>query len=90
VTTVRLTPAQKRKLEGARKVIEAHRGRRLSRGEAVAELSDFAMERRADLAASSQRKDPPWKDDPLLAPDFGFHFGRTDAKSIDRLLYGGK
>ncbi len=90
MTTIRLTPTQKRKLEGARKVIEAHRGRRLSRGEAVAELAEFAMERRADLVNEDRNAEPPWKDDPLLDPDIGFHFGRTDAKSIDRLIYGGR
>jgi hypothetical protein len=88
VTTVRLTPGQKRKLDGALKVIEGYRGRRLSRGEAVEALADFAMERRADLAQRTDEERPEWMDDPLLDPDFGFNFGRTDEKSVDRLVYG--
>ena len=90
MTTIRLTPAQKRKLEGARKVIEGYRGRRMSRGEAVEELADFALGRRAEFAGVADEEIPPWKDDPLFAPDFGFDFGKTDEKSVDRLVYGRK
>lgn len=90
VTTIRLTPAQKRKLEGARKVIEAHRGRRMSRGEAVAHLAEFALDRRAELVEQNPEVKPSWLDDPLLDPNIGWDMGYTDEKTVDRLLYGRK
>ena len=80
MTTIRLTPAQNRKLEGARKIFEARRGRRLSLGQVVAELADF-IRRTAEEAR-------PCSGDPLLDPKIGWHFGRTDEKSVDKLVYG--
>lgn len=88
MTTIRLTPSQKRKLDRALKVIEGYRGRRLSRGEAVESLADFAMDRRDQLAAEAEGRAPDWRDDPIFAPDFGWDMGYTDEKTVDRLLYG--
>lgn len=88
MTTIRLTPSQKRRVEGAIKVVEGYRGRRMSRGEAVAEFADFVMGKRAEFVARKDAEEPPWKDDPIFKPDFGWHFGRTDASSVDELVYG--
>lgn len=90
MTTVRLTLAQKTELEESKRLLEALEGRRLTRGEAVAELARFARlhreilaERPEDLAAELSR-------DPMLDLSITFDMGRTDARSIDRTLYGAR
>ena len=88
MTTLRLTPSQKRTLEKARQVLSSRSGRRISQGEAVEQFARFAFERRADLGRGADSELPPWKDDPLFDPDIGFRLGRTDERSVDRLVYG--
>lgn len=89
VTTVRLTDAQKRKLEGARKLIAARRGQRVSQGDTIERLVDFAMEHSAGWAeAGSKEEEESLLDDPLLDPNIGWNMGPTDHRTVDRLLYG--
>jgi hypothetical protein len=86
--TVRFTPSQKRRLDAALKVIEGYRGRRLSRGEAIAQLADRASKRPAEFAEPLTPETPEWLNDPIFDPNFGIDMGRTDEKTVDRLLYG--
>lgn len=88
MTTLRLTGAQKRKLEEARQVLEALEGDRVTQGEAVEFLAGFALEHRTDLARRQNPEKPSWIDDPLLDPEIGFDMGKTDERTRDRLLYG--
>lgn len=87
VTTIRLTPAQKRKVDGALKVIEGYRGRRLSRGEVVAKAVDVAMRHRDELADEEEGA-PEWRSDPIFDRDIGIDMGKTDGRTVKRLLYG--
>lgn len=87
MTTVRLTTAQKSKLEKAAEVLRNTRGRRVSRGEAVAALAEFALRHRELLAAAAER-DVRRDDDPFFDLSLTFDLGRTDEKTHDRVLYG--
>lgn len=88
VTTLRLSLAQKRRLEEAQKVLEARKGRSLAKGEVVERLARFALERRGEWAEEERGDEAPWRDDPLFDPDIGFDMGKTDERSVDKLLYG--
>src|SRR5437867_1920436 len=50
MTTLRLSPEQKETVRKAAEILEKSLGRRLSQGEAVAALAEFALQNRADLA----------------------------------------
>lgn len=89
MTTLRLTRAQKRQLEEAKRIAEARTGRSISQGDAVELLTRFALERR-DLFADALEpdSDATWAGDPLFDHRLTFSAGRTNSKTIDRLLYG--
>jgi hypothetical protein len=88
VTTLRLTQAQKRKVEKARKLLAARQGRRVTQGDVVERLADKALEDPAWWVEQGPQEESPWKDDPLTSPDIGWDFGPTDYRTVDRLLYG--
>ena len=88
VTTVRLTPAQKRRLHEAKQLLEGVEGRKLSHGEAIAAMAEFATRHREVLAEQPSDASAEIEGDPLLDLSLVFNMGRTDARSIDRLLYG--
>lgn len=88
VTTLRLSQGQKRRLEEAQRVLEARRGRSVAKGEVVERLARFALERRGEWAQEPLPEPVPWRDDPLFDPDIGFDMGKTDERTVHRLLYG--
>ncbi|HEX9708414.1 MAG TPA: hypothetical protein VGB42_00335 [Candidatus Thermoplasmatota archaeon] len=90
VTTLRLTRAQKRQLEEAKRLLEARTGRSISQGETVEMLSRFALDKRAMLVESIEEDEETWEGDPLFDHRLTFAAGRTNEKTIDRLLYGRK
>ena len=87
MTTLRLSPSQKRILERARKIFEARAGRAISQGEMVERLSEFALDER-ELWAQTADSGDSLKDDPIFDYRLTFSAGKTDASTVDRVLYG--
>jgi hypothetical protein len=85
---VRLSEAQKRKLEEAGQVVSAAVGRRLTRGELIERLAELALRKRAWLDEVFGKGEPDYADDPLFDMSIVFDAGPTDARSHDRVLYG--
>lgn len=90
MTTIRLTPRQKGKLSKASEILAGLRRRRLSQGDAVEVLADFALHHRGLLAESADDIERPRGDDPFFDRSLTFDFGPTDERTHDRLLYGRK
>lgn len=88
MTTIRLTASQKHKLERVAQVLGAILGRKLSQGEAVEALADFAARNRDLLARSVPDMERPLPDDPFFDATLTVDVGRTDERTHDRLLYG--
>lgn len=88
MTTIRLSPEQKEALRKAAEILEKSLGRRLSQGEAVAALAEFALRNRAALANAFASETMNLAEDPLYNTSLVFDAGPTDARSLDRLLYG--
>src|SRR5881296_2362294 len=88
MTTIRLSSEQKETVRKASEVLEKTLGRRLSQGEAVAALAEFALWNRAALANAFASEAPDLTKDPFYDTSLVFDAGPTDARSIDRLLYG--
>lgn len=88
MTTLRLTLEQKETLRKASKILETALGRKVSQGDAVEALAEFALRHRDILsrAADELALVPP--DDPFFDLSLTFDLGRTDERSHDRLLYG--
>ncbi len=88
MTTIRLTSPQKQKLRKAQEILEKGSGHRVSQGEAVAALAEFALRNRVLLARA--HKGPTWapEDDPFYDPSIVFDLGPTDERTHDRTLYG--
>ena len=87
MTTIRVTPSQKRKLDGALRVIQGYQGRRVARGEALARVVDVAMRHPEELGGDDEER-PAWRDDPIFDPNIGIDMGKTDGRTVKRLLYG--
>ena len=90
MTTIRLTPRQKSKLSKASLILASLRGRRLSQGDAVEALAEFALRNRGLLPESADDIERPRDDDPFFDRSLTFDFGPTDERTHDRLLYGRK
>ncbi len=88
MTTIRLTSEQKEAVRKASGILEKSLGRRLSQGEAVAALAEFALRNRAALANAVSSETPDLAKDPFYNTSLVFDAGPTDARTIDRLLYG--
>lgn len=88
MTTLRLTLEQKETLRKASEILEMALGRKVSQGDAVGALAEFALRHRDILsrAADELALVPP--DDPFFDLSLAFDLGRTDERSHDRLLYG--
>jgi hypothetical protein len=86
MTTVRLTDPQKEKLEKVLEILEATLGRKLSRGEAIEALADFAARNREALTHSEEQLGQ-LRDDPFFDLSLTFDLGPTDERTHDRLLY---
>ena len=87
-TSIRLGIAQKRKLERAAKLIERRLGRRVSHGQAVEALAEAALRRPQLLDQAAERMDLDLRRDPFFDPSLVFDLGKTDARAVDRILYG--
>src|SRR2546426_420412 len=88
MTTLRLSAEQKEVVRKAAEVLERSLGRRLSQGEAAAALAEFALRNRAALANSFASETMNLAEDPFYDTSLVFDAGPTDARSLDRLLYG--
>ncbi len=88
MTTIRLSPEQKEALREAAKILEKSVGRRLTQGAAVGALAEFALRNRAALANALSSEMSDLGRDPFYDSSLIFDAGPTDARSIDRLLYG--
>jgi hypothetical protein len=86
MTTVRLKPAQKEKLERASRILRALTGRKLSQGQVIEILVDFGLKHRDMLAASEL--DRFHREDPFFDLSLTFDLGPTDERTHNRLLYG--
>ena len=88
MTTLRLSPEQKETVRKAAAILEKTLGRRLSQGEAVAALAEFALQNRADLANAFASETMDLAEDPFYDTSLVFDAGPTDGRTLDRLLYG--
>jgi len=88
MTTVRLTSAEKRKLQKAQEILERASARNWSQGEAVAALAEFALRHRVLLAKAPEDVRPVSEDDPFYDLSITFDIGVTDARTHNRVLYG--
>jgi hypothetical protein len=88
MTTIRLTSSQKRQLEKAQAILVKASQRRISQGETVAALAEFALRNRVLLAKAQQG--PTWipEDDPFYDTSIAFDLGASDERTHDRTLYG--
>lgn len=87
-TTIRLTSAQKRKLEQAQAILQKRSTRKISQGTAVAVLAEFALRNRVLLAKAAGDVAPDLEGDPFYDPSIAFDMGPTDERTHDRVLYG--
>src|SRR5213080_427192 len=87
-TTVRLTSAQKRKLQEAQAILQKRSTRKISQGEAIGAFADFALQNRVLLASDAKDMRQALEDDPFYDLSIVFDLGPTDARTLDRLLYG--
>src|SRR5438093_3291375 len=62
--------------------------RKISQGEAIGALADFALQNRVLLAADAKDMRQALEDDPFYDLSIVFDLGPTDARTLDRLLYG--
>ncbi len=83
---IRLTDYQKAKLERVKRLLEALRSRKLTQGEAIEALVEFAERNREYLVRSNPRGDE-LRGDPLFDMSIVFDIGPTDARTHDRVLY---
>jgi len=88
MTTIRLSAEQKGRLREAEEILERTAGRRISQGEVVARLAEFALRNRALLAKSLSSDSPDLAHDPFYDTSIVFDAGPTDARTLDRVLYG--
>ena len=87
-TTIRLTSAQKRKLQEAQAILQKHSTRKISQGEAIGALAEFALRNRVLLAKASSEADRDLEGDPFYDLSITFDLGATDERTHDRVLYG--
>jgi hypothetical protein len=87
-TSIRLTRDQKRKLEQARAILQKRATRKISHGEAVQALAEFALRNRVMLPQAPDDTPRDLKLDPFYDLSIVFDFGPTEARTHDRVLYG--
>lgn len=87
-TTIRLTSAQKRKLQEAQAILQGHSTRKISQGEAIGALAEFALRNRVLLAKTAEDAHRVLENDPFYDLSITFDLGVTDERTIDRVLYG--
>ena len=87
-TSIRLGSSQKRKLEQAAKLLERRLGRRVSHGQAVEALAEAALRKPQMLDQAAEGLDLDLRDDPFFDSSLVFDMGKTDARSLDKILYG--
>jgi len=87
-TTVRLTAAQKRKLQEAQAILQKRSPRKISQGQAIGALAEFALRNRVLLASAAEVAPQSLDDDPFYDLSIVFDLGPTDERTHDRVLYG--
>jgi len=88
MTTVRLTPSQKKRLQEAAAIVERFSGRRPSQGETVERLAQFALKHPALWAEEAHPGPYDYSRDPLFDMSIVFDGGKRSKKSVDGILYG--
>ena len=86
--TVRLSAAQKDRLEEGKRLLEGIEGRNLTHGAAVAEMARLVLRHRELLATEPDAARDEIDGDSLLDPELVFDMGPTAARTVDRLLFG--
>lgn len=87
-TTIRLTSTQKRKLQEAQAILQKHSTRKISQGETIEALAEFALRNRVLLARATDDTDRDLENDPFYDLSIVFDLGPTDSRTHDRILYG--
>src|SRR5271169_4618688 len=87
MTTVRLTGSQKAQLEASQRLLENVEGRKLTQGEAIEELAQFALRHREILAEDPGASGSVAAEDPMFDPAVEVEMGKTGPDTIDRVLY---
>lgn len=87
-TSIRLRSTQKRKLEQAARLLERRSGRKVTHGQAVEALADAAIRKPGLIDAAADRLDLDLSKDTFFDPSFVFDMGTTNARMLDKLLYG--
>src|SRR2546426_3597237 len=91
MTTLRLSPEQKETVRKAAEILEKSLGRRLSQGEAVAALAEFALQNRADLANAFASETMDLAEDPFYDTSLVFDAGpRTGGAWTASFTDGGR
>lgn len=85
---MRLSPEQKETVRKAAEILEKSLGRPLSQGEAVAALAEFALRNRGALVEAFSSESLDLTKDPFYDLSLVLDAGPTDARTLDRLLYG--
>lgn len=87
MTTVRLTGGQKARLEASQRLLESLEGRKLTQGEAIEELAQFALRHREILAEHPGALGSVSAEDTMFDPAIVVDMGKTGPDTIDRILY---
>lgn len=87
-TTIRLSPSQKRKLELATRALERRHDRRFTQGQAVEALASAGLQHPDLLETAGDVLDLDLRNDPFFDKTVRFKMGRTDARTLDAILYG--
>ena len=85
--SVRLSASETRKLDEARRVRQSRSGKPLSRARTIEALADLALRHPQEFGVWVAKQSALARD-PLLDPNIGFHLGKTDASTVDEVLYG--
>ena len=87
-TTIRLSAGQKRKLELAARALRQRHRRRFTQGQVVEALASAGLRSPELLEAAGDALDLDLRKDPFFNGSVRFRMGKTDARSLDELLYG--
>ena len=89
--SIRLTPAQRRLLKRAARILSLQQRRTFTAGEAVAELARSVVWMEPLYRKDKKRRRTLGDLDPLFDPRVGGEgMSRTASRDVDKILYGGK
>lgn len=88
MTTIRLSPKQMKRLREAQDLLERKLGRRISQGQTVALLAEFDLRNLPLQTMSLSSESVDHARDPFYDTSTVFDAGPSDARTLDRLIYG--